>query len=40
MFREVASGAKTDRRQLRHALDQLVVGDFVAVTRLDRCGIS
>lgn len=36
VFREVASGAKTDRRQLRRVLDQLDAGDVLMVTRLDR----
>ena len=36
VFREVASGAKTDRAQLRRLLDQLEAGDVVTVTRLDR----
>ena len=36
MFREVASGAKTDRAQLRRLLGQLEAGDVVTVTRLDR----
>jgi DNA invertase Pin-like site-specific DNA recombinase len=36
VFREVASGAKTDRAQLRRLLDQLDVGDVLTVTRLDR----
>ena len=36
VFREVASGAKTDRAQLRRLLDQLAPGDVVTVTRLDR----
>jgi DNA invertase Pin-like site-specific DNA recombinase len=35
VFREVASGAKTDRAQLRRLLDQLEVRDVVTVTRLD-----
>src|ERR1700758_212253 len=35
VFREVASGAKTDRAQLRRLLDQLEAGDVVTVTRLD-----
>jgi DNA invertase Pin-like site-specific DNA recombinase len=35
-FRGVASGAKTDRSQLRPVLDQLDAGDVVMVTRLDR----
>ena len=36
VFREVVSGAKTDRTQLRRALDQLAAGDVLMVTRLDR----
>src|ERR1700730_13568406 len=36
VFREVASGAKTDRAQLRRLLDQLDAGDVLTVTRLDR----
>ena len=36
VLREVASGAKTDRSQLRRVLDQLEVGDVLMVTRLDR----
>src|SRR3954447_340182 len=36
VFREVASGAKTDRAQLRRALGQLESGDVLMVTRLDR----
>jgi DNA invertase Pin-like site-specific DNA recombinase len=36
MFSEVASGAKTDRTQLRRALDQLEAMDVLMVTRLDR----
>lgn len=36
VFREVASGAKTDRRQLRRAIEQLAAGDVLMVTRLDR----
>ena len=36
VFRETASGAKTDRSQLRRALDQLDAGDVLMVTRLDR----
>ena len=35
VFREVASGAKTDRAQLRRLLDQLEAGDVLTVTRLD-----
>jgi DNA invertase Pin-like site-specific DNA recombinase len=40
VFREVASGAKTDRSQLRKALDQIDQGDVLMVTRLDRLGRS
>jgi DNA invertase Pin-like site-specific DNA recombinase len=40
VFREVASGAKTDRAQLRRLLAQLDAGDVVAVTRLDRLARS
>jgi len=40
VFREVASGAKTDRAQLRRALDQLEAGDVLLVTRLDRLARS
>src|SRR6266481_3192027 len=36
VFREVASGAKPDRAQLRRLLDQLDAGDVLTVTRLDR----
>jgi len=36
VFREVASGAKTDRNQLRRALDHLAAGDVLMVTKLDR----
>jgi DNA invertase Pin-like site-specific DNA recombinase len=32
----VASGAKTDRAQLRRLLDVLDAGDVLTVTRLDR----
>src|SRR5271165_646012 len=38
--REVASGAKTDRTQLRRLLDQLDAGDVLMVTRLDRLARS
>src|ERR1700738_1235347 len=38
VFREVASGAKTDRAQLRRLLDVLDTGDMLTVTRLDRLG--
>src|SRR5260370_8563916 len=40
VFREVASGAKTDRAQLRRLLDQLDAGDVLMVTRLDRLARS
>jgi len=40
VFRNVASGAKTDRAQLRRLLDQLTTGDVVTVTRLDRLARS
>ena len=40
VFREVASGAKTDRAQLRRVLDKLEVGDVLMVTRLDRLARS
>jgi DNA invertase Pin-like site-specific DNA recombinase len=40
VFREVASGAKTDRAQLHWALDALALGDVLMVTRLDRLARS
>ena len=40
VFREVASGAKTARPQLRRLLDQLDAGDVLTVTRLDRLARS
>ena len=40
VFREVASGAKTDRARLRRVLDQLDAGDVLMVTRLDRLARS
>src|ERR1700686_792935 len=40
VFREVASGAKTDRSQLRRVLDQIEAGDVLMVTRLDRLARS
>jgi DNA invertase Pin-like site-specific DNA recombinase len=40
VFREVASGAKTDRAQLRRLLDMLDAGDVLTVTRLDRLARS
>jgi len=36
VFRETASGAKTDRSQPRRVLGQLAAGDVLVVTRLDR----
>ncbi len=40
IFRETASGAKTDRAQLRRALDKLDTDDGLLVTRLDRLARS
>jgi len=40
VFREVASGAKTDRSQLGRALALLEAGDVLMVTRLDRLARS
>ena len=40
VFREVASGAKTDRAQLRRAFETLAAGDVLMVTRLDRLARS
>src|SRR3984893_16658882 len=40
VFREVASGAKTDRPQLRRLLAGIGPGDVVMVTRLDRLARS
>jgi DNA invertase Pin-like site-specific DNA recombinase len=40
VFREVASGAKTDRAQLRRALAKVESGDVLMVTRLDRLARS
>ncbi len=40
VFREVASGAKTDRPQLHRMLAELDAGDVVMVTRLDRLARS
>jgi DNA invertase Pin-like site-specific DNA recombinase len=40
VFREVASGTKTERAQLRRLLDQLDAGDVLLVTRLDRLARS
>ena len=40
VFKETASGAKTDRAQLRRVLTQLAKGDVLMVTRLDRLARS
>ena len=40
VFREVASGAKTDRPQLARVITELAAGDVVMVTRLDRLARS
>jgi DNA invertase Pin-like site-specific DNA recombinase len=40
VFREVASGAKTDRPRLRRLLAETGSGDVVMVTRLDRLARS
>src|SRR5712671_1488926 len=40
VFREVASGAKTDRPRLRRLLGGIAPGDVVTVTRLDRLARS
>src|SRR5258707_700572 len=40
VFREVASGAKSDRAQLRRLLAGIEAGDVVMVTRLDRLARS
>jgi DNA invertase Pin-like site-specific DNA recombinase len=40
VFREIASGAKTDRTQLSRALEQLTAGDVLMMTRLDRLARS
>nr|WP_294509920.1 recombinase family protein [uncultured Rhodopila sp.] len=40
MFRETASGAKTDRIELRKAIAKLDEGDVLIVTRLDRLARS
>lgn len=40
VFRESASGIKTDRAQLRRAIDALQTGDVLMVTRLDRLARS
>jgi hypothetical protein len=36
VFREIASGTKPDRAQLRRALGQLATGDVLMVMKLDR----
>jgi DNA invertase Pin-like site-specific DNA recombinase len=40
IFRETASGAKTDRRELARAIKSLDDGDTLLVTRLDRLARS
>jgi DNA invertase Pin-like site-specific DNA recombinase len=40
VYREVASGAKTDRSQLRRAIAALEPGDVLTVTRFDRLARS
>jgi DNA invertase Pin-like site-specific DNA recombinase len=40
VFREVASGANTDRAQLRRLVALLTAGDVLTVTRLDRLARS
>src|SRR5678816_202095 len=40
VFREVASGAKTDRVQLRRSIAALEAGDVLMMTRLDRLARS
>jgi DNA invertase Pin-like site-specific DNA recombinase len=40
VLRETPSGVKADRRQLRAALDRLMAGDVLMVTRLDRLARS
>ncbi len=40
VFRETASGAKTDRAELRKAIAKLDEGDVLMVTRLDRLARS
>ena len=40
VWRETASGAKTDRIELRRVLDRLDAGDLLMVTRLDRLARS
>ena len=40
VFQETASGARSDRAQLRRAIAQLAAGDVLMVTRLDRLARS
>ncbi len=40
VFRETASGAKTDRREVARAIKSLAEGDTLLVTRLDRLARS
>jgi DNA invertase Pin-like site-specific DNA recombinase len=40
VFRETASGAKSDRRELARAFKSLAEGDTLLVTRLDRLARS
>jgi DNA invertase Pin-like site-specific DNA recombinase len=40
VFRETASGARSDRAQLRRAIDAIDKGDVLMVTRLDRLARS
>ena len=40
VFKETASGARTDRAQLRRLLNALEKGDVLIVTRLDRLARS
>ena len=40
IYRETASRVKTDRSQLRRAIDKLAAGDVLMVTRLDRLARS
>ena len=40
VFAEKISGARTDRKQLAKAIDELVSGDVLLVTRLDRLARS
>jgi DNA invertase Pin-like site-specific DNA recombinase len=40
IYREKATGARADRRELGRMLDKLAVGDVVTVTRIDRLARS